>query len=91
MTIVIFKQKLMTSVTTIGHFLSIVEHLIKCLENFAFESYFVTARLRSTTGRYCFHRCLSVQTQGGTPPKVVTPPRAKVGIPPAKVGTPRPR
>ena len=26
---------------------------------------FITARVRSTTGRYCFHRCLSVNTWGG--------------------------
>ena len=25
----------------------------------------ITARVRSTMGRYCFHRCLSVRTQGG--------------------------
>ena len=25
----------------------------------------ITARVRSTTGRYCFHRCLSVHTGGG--------------------------
>ena len=25
----------------------------------------VNARVRSTTGRYCFHRCLSVHTGGG--------------------------
>ena len=26
---------------------------------------FVTARIRSMTGRYCFHRCLSVNISGG--------------------------
>ena len=28
----------------------------------------VTARVRSTTGRYCFHRCLSVHRGGGGQP-----------------------
>ena len=27
----------------------------------------VTARIRSMTGRYCFHRCLSVNISGGVP------------------------
>ena len=27
--------------------------------------FFITARVRSTTGRYCFHRCLSVHRGGG--------------------------
>ena len=26
-----------------------------------------TARIRSMTGRYCFHRCLSVNISGGVP------------------------
>ena len=29
------------------------------------EDFFVTARVRSTMGRYCFHRCLSVHRGGG--------------------------
>ena len=28
-------------------------------------NYLITARVRSTTGRYCFHRCLSVHRGGG--------------------------
>ena len=27
----------------------------------------ITARIRSMTGRYCFHRCLSVNISGGVP------------------------
>ena len=27
--------------------------------------YFITARVRSTTGRYCFHKYVSVHTRGG--------------------------
>ena len=27
--------------------------------------HFITARIRSMTGRYCFHRCLSVNISGG--------------------------
>ena len=60
----------------------------------------ITAHVRSTTGRYCFHRCLSVHTRGEgipqgrypSPSKVGTPLRSKVGTPPpSKVGTPSPQ
>ena len=30
-------------------------------------SWFVTALIRSMTGRYCFHRCLSINISGGYP------------------------
>ena len=50
-----------------------------------------TARVRSTTGRYCFHRCLSVHRGGGGGP-VRYPPRG-VWVPPRggdrSPGTPR--
>ena len=48
----------------------------------------VTARVRSTTGRYCFHRCLSVHRGGGgsgyPPPEggTRTPPGTWPGTPP---------
>ena len=29
------------------------------------EDFLITARIRSMTGRYCFHRCLSVNISGG--------------------------
>ena len=59
----------------------------------------ITARVRSTTGRYCFHRCLSVHRGGGgvrgVPDRV--PPRGGylTGYPPGGVpgppgGVPRP-
>ena len=31
------------------------------------EKSLVTSRIRSMTGRYCFHRCLSVNISGGVP------------------------
>ena len=34
---------------------------------FYFSSLFITSRVRSTTGRYCFHRCLSVHRGGDQP------------------------
>ena len=39
----------------------------------------ITARVRSTTGRYCFHRCLSVHRGGG--PDLGTPPPPGGGVP----------
>ena len=48
----------------------------------------ITARVRSTTGRYCFHRCLSVHRGGrggpGTPPGGYPdpPPRVPDRVPP---------
>ena len=58
---------------------------------YSFSHVVITARVRSTTGRYCFHRCLSVHGGGeggvrsGTPPpggtQVWVPPRG-VRVPP---------
>ena len=43
----------------------------------------ITARVRSTTGRYCFHRCLSVHRGGGpVDPSLNTPPGGGVRVPP---------
>ena len=51
---------------------------------------FITARVRSTTGRYCFHRCLSVHTGGGgTLDKVgTTSPPARSGVPQGRYPSP---
>ena len=32
---------------------------------FVLQIHIITARVRSTTGRYCFHRCLSIHIKGG--------------------------
>ena len=45
----------------------------------------ITARVRSTTGRYCFHRCLSVH-RGGYP----DPPPGGTRTPPPPGGVPGP-
>ena len=56
--------------------------------NIANTIYIFTDRVRSTTVRYCFHRCLSVHTWRGVPQPGPDGGYPNVGIPPAKVGTP---
>ena len=53
------------------------------------NSSFITARVRSTTGWYCFHRCLSVHTRGQGVPQGRHP-LARSGWGHPKVGTPLP-
>ena len=48
----------------------------------------VTARVRSTTGRYCFHRCLSVHRGGEGGVRSGTPPRGGSGYPPGGYRSP---
>ena len=43
---------------------------------------FITARVRSTTGRYCFHRCLSVHRGGRGGPVRYPPGGTEVRVPP---------
>ena len=51
------------------------------------SQFVITARVRSTTGRYCFHRCLSVH-RGGGGVRVPPPGGDLTGYPPGGLGTP---
>ena len=42
-------------------------HYANCTVDINVAGTIITARIRSMTGRYCFHRCLSVNISGGVP------------------------
>ena len=66
------------SATTIDFWQSWLQHILKSetcrISSGWYVSAVITARVRSTTGRYCFHRCLSVHGGGGGTEVRVPPP-----------------
>ena len=72
-----FKQKLMQHIRV-----GVNEDTVDC------ETLLITARVRSTTGRYCFHRCLSVHRggEGGSGQVPPPPPPRGSGYPPSPPG-----
>ena len=60
-------QALLFQVTVQCNFNKVPIAFIMNYISFLFWSQLITARIRSMTGRYCFHRCLSVNILGGVP------------------------